>query len=279
MTPPEILIFDSGVGGLSVALDIHRRIPSAGLTYLADNACFPYGELSESQVTSRCVQLVGEVLARQPVDLIVIACNTASTTVLPKLRSVVSVPVVGVVPAIKPAAMVSESRRIGLLATPATVKRVYLDHLVAEFAADCTLKRVGDPELVRWIEAWVAGEALPEHHLNLALEPLRVAQVDTVILGCTHYPLIADTLKALLPEVRFWVDSGDAIARRTAFLLSEAGFDVSRRSVGTHPFGAVRFSGEVPTGIEIYLKKIGLVPRKVQGHWPVNPVVTTVGSA
>ncbi|WP_166269040.1 glutamate racemase [Marinobacter caseinilyticus] len=279
MRHPSVLIFDSGVGGLSVAQCIRQRVPSAQLTYLADNACFPYGDQAEATVISRCVALVVEALTRSAADVIVVACNTASTAVLPSLRAAVSVPVVGVVPAIKPASLVSENRRIGLLATPATVTRPYLEHLINEFAGDCRLERVGHPDLVRWIEAWVAGQPLSERLLKDALAPFRRAEVDTVVLGCTHYPLILDRLQAVLPEIRFWVDSGDAIARRTLAVLQEAGLEIEALPASAPPLNAVFFTGEVPTGIAGYLTHIGLAARSVEGGWPGQAHLTTVGSA
>ncbi|MEX0605464.1 MAG: glutamate racemase [Marinobacter sp.] len=276
MRAPEILVFDSGVGGLSVAGCIRRQIPGAHLTYLADNACFPYGDQPEELVSARCVSLVQQARRYHPVDVVVIACNTASTVVLPSLRTATDIPVVGVVPAIKPAAGLSQNGRIGLLATPATVKRAYLEQLVSEFAADCIVERVGHPDLVRWIEAWVAGASLPEAQLSAALEPFKAASVDTVVLGCTHYPLILDTLKNLLPDVRYWIDSGEAIARRTVHLLAEDGFG-SETVLSGAALQEVWFTGEVPTGIEGYLEKVGLPAARIVGHWPETKSSVVVG--
>ncbi|MDC0662651.1 glutamate racemase [Marinobacter sp. SS21] len=279
MNPPRILVFDSGVGGLSVAQCIHRALPSARLVYLADNACFPYGDQPEELVTARCLQLIEASLKVYPSQLIVVACNTASTVVLPDLRASTHLPVVGVVPAIKPAAAVSENRRIGLLATPATIRRAYLDRLVDEFAADCQLHRVGHPALVRWIEDWVAGRALPEAELAEVLAPFREAQVDTVVLGCTHYPLIGQQLQGSLPEVRHWVDSGEAIARRTADLLDRAGYLPGDNHGKTPALDAMLFSGKVPPGIETFLPRLGLATGCFRGDWPSETVLpTAIGS-
>lgn len=268
MRPPHILIFDSGVGGLSVSQNIHAAIPAARLTYIADTACFPYGSQPEAVIIERCLGLILRSLAEAPADVIVIACNTASTVVLPRLREATDVPVVGVVPAIKPAAALSRNRRIGLLATPATIRRAYIEQLVDAFAADCVLTRVGHPELVRWIEDDVAGVPLPEQALSEALEPFRVARVDTVVLGCTHYPLIRPRLKNLLPEVAFWVDSGEAIARRTVHLLNVAGFDTAPGAGGDPVWESVRFSGDMPPGMSGYLQRLGLPARTLVSNWP-----------
>ena len=254
---PEILVFDSGVGGLSIATCIHRQIPSARLSHLADNAGFPYGGQPEAVVVERTVRLVLQQLQSHPFDVVVVACNTASTVALPALRAAVDVPVVGVVPAVKPAAALSENRRIGLLATPATVRRPYLDQLVRDFAPDCVLERVGHPQLVTWIEDWARGRPLPEPALSVALQPFRDARVDTLVLGCTHYPLISDPLRRLLPAVRFWVDSGDAIARRTGALLEQAGFaaaDLVRFRSSGH---RCLFSGPATAAIDPFLAGVG----------------------
>lgn len=258
MNRPHVLVFDSGVGGFSVAECIHRRIPAAVLTCLADNAGFPYGNLAEATVVARTLALVAREHGAHPADVIVVACNTASTVVLPALRAEVNVPVVGVVPAVKPAAALSVSRRIGVLATPATVRRPYLDQLIREFARDCQVQRLGHPRLVHWIEDWVRGLPLPRARLSAALQPFRDAGVDTVVLGCTHYPLIRPLLQELLPEVKHWVDSGDAIARRTAALLSTAGFDPDRAPAAGAGSNSVVFSGAIPPGIEGFIAGLGL---------------------
>lgn len=274
-----MLVFDSGVGGLSVSRDIHAAIPAARLTYVADTAFFPYGNQSEALIMERCLGLILRSLAVAPADVIVIACNTASTIVLPRLREVTDIPVVGVVPAIKPAAALSRNRRIGLLATPATIRRAYTDQLIEAFAADCLLIRIGHPDLVRWIEDGVAGIALPERALSHALEPFREAGVDTVVLGCTHYPLIQQRLQVLLPDVAFWVDSGEAVARRTVYLLSAAGFDTSLRASADRVWEAVRFSGAMPTGISRYLEHLGLRAKTLVSDWPEPSVADGISTA
>ncbi len=272
MRLPHVLVFDSGVGGLSVSRNIHAAIPAARLTYIADTACFPYGSQPEALIIERCLELILRSLAETPADVIVIACNTASTVALPRLREATEIPVVGVVPAIKPAAALSRNRRIGLLATPATIRRPYIDQLIDAFAADCVLTRIGHPELVRWIEDDVAGLALPEQALSEALDPFREADVDTVVLGCTHYPLIQRRLQVLLPDVTFWVDSGEAIARRAVYLLDAAGFDAGLKTSDGRVWEAVRFSGAMPEGMGRYLAHLGLPAETLVSNWPEPPV-------
>ncbi|MDV2077304.1 glutamate racemase [Marinobacter xestospongiae] len=269
MKPSRVLVFDSGLGGLSVAGCIRRTLPALELVYLADNARFPYGDQAEETVVEHSVQLMERTLAAYPADMVVVACNTASTVVLPELRQRIAVPVVGVVPAIKPAAQLSDNRCLGLLATPATIRRPYLDQLVADYAADCQLTRIGHPQLVRWIEQWVGGADLPLAQLDQALAPFRSAEVDTVVLGCTHYPLISEALRSLLPTVRYWLDSGDAIARRVAYLLGMA--PTPEQPVVAQPLVAALFTGAVPTGVVPFMAGLDLAGGPFLANWQPEP--------
>src|SRR6476659_408450 len=195
-----ILFFDSGVGGLSVLGPTRKLLPYAPIVYAADSAAFPYGKRSEAEIAIRVPALLGGLVERFHPRLAVIACNTASTIALDHVRSALDVPVVGTVPAIKPAAEISKSRVIGVLGTEATVRQAYVDDLAARFAADCTIIRHGSPELVELAEAMLAGE-----------------RIDTVVLACTHFPLLEDQLRAAFPGVTY-VDGGLGIARRIAYL-------------------------------------------------------------
>lgn len=277
MTTPRVLVFDSGVGGLSIAACIHQQLPAVKLLYLADNAGFPYGNQPESVVVDRSQALIKAAIGEFPCDVIVVACNTASTVVLPRLRAMTSVPVIGVVPAIKPAVAMSVNRHIGVLATPATVRRPYLTDLISEFADGCTVERLGHPDLVYWIERLVTGVPVPEALLSKALQPFRDAGVDTVVLGCTHYPLISDLLRAQLPEVKHWVDSGDAIARRTAWLLDQQGHSVDslKHPFDAAPVDAVLFTGKAPRGLPEFLGRLGLGDTDIRGQWPAAAGVVT----
>lgn len=269
MSAPRILVFDSGIGGLSIASSIRQSLPGADLVYLADNAGFPYGEQPESVVVERCAALVTGTLAKCPCDVIVIACNTASTVVLPRLRAMTSVPVVGVVPAIKPAAAMTRNQRVGVLATPATVRRPYLDDLIQRFASHCLVTRIGHPGLVQWVENSVSGQPVPRHELAHAVTGFRSAGVDTVVLGCTHYPLLLEPLKSVLPEVSCWVDSGAAIARRVAYLLEQRDLVADARLPSCAPVSMALFSGPAPGALAGFMAGLGLRPARVIGHWPV----------
>ena len=220
---PAILVFDSGVGGLSIVSHIHTVIPAAQLTYVADNALFPYGILDDQVLIDRVIEILTAVTRQHQPDIIVIACNSASTLVLPRLRDIFSIPIVGVVPAIKPAAQHSKTKVIGLLATPGTIKRDYTDELIADFAQGCEVIRCGSAELVNIVEAKLAGQPQPADAFKQVLAPFinhpRYLAMDTVVLACTHFPLVKTELAAIAPHINFWVDSGAAIARRIHSLL------------------------------------------------------------
>lgn len=219
----SILVFDSGVGGLSVLQEIRSRLPDCHYLYAFDNACFPYGKLTEPQLVDRCVRVIAAVMARHAVDLVVIACNTASTAVLPVLRERFRLPVVGVVPAIKPAAQLTRSGVIGVLATPGTVQRAYTHNLIAQYASHLQVELLGSCELVYLAEQKLRGESLPPGVLAGIVGPLleRAPLIDTLVLGCTHFPLLKEELQLIVGEAIRLLDSGAAIARRVASLLME----------------------------------------------------------
>nr|WP_087020474.1 glutamate racemase [Thaumasiovibrio subtropicus] len=206
------------MGGLSVYQEIKRRLPQATYTYVFDNGAFPYGELPPSTLVDRVVAIIKDRVAARDIDLVVIACNTASTVVLPPLREQLSIPVVGVVPAIKPAASASKVGVIGLLATPATVSRPYTDELISRFAEHCKVLRVGSTRLVEIAEDKLRGIPAPLGELAQILSPFKGA-VDQLILGCTHFPLLREEICAVLEEAVSVIDSGAAIANRVVSLL------------------------------------------------------------
>ena len=221
----NILVFDSGVGGLSIVNHLRRTLTPSNLIYLADNLLFPYGLLQEQTLVERVCELVTTSAAAYDIDVIIIACNSASTLVLPQLRKLIEIPIVGVVPAIKPAALQSVSKVIGLLATPGTIRRDYTDALIGDFAQGCEIIRVGSPELVQIVEQKMAGAEIPPQVFVDVLAPFRNhpqwLAMDTIVLACTHFPLIEPELRAAAPEINYWVDSGAAIARRVKQLIDE----------------------------------------------------------
>ena len=217
-----LLIFDSGIGGLSVLGEIRKLLPTAPIVYAADSAGFPYGTRSAAEIAARVPALLGRLAERYRPRLIVIGCNTASTIALDAVRAALDLPVVGTVPAIKPAAALSASRVIGVLGTAATVVQPYVDRLAAEFAADCRVVRHGSAELVELAEAKLRGETADAAAYARILDGLLSRpggdRIDTVVLACTHFPLVADELAAAAPRRLAFVDGNAGIARRTAWL-------------------------------------------------------------
>ena len=223
---PTILVFDSGLGGLSVLREVVRARPDAHYVYVADDAFFPYGHHSEQALVARVVPLMGELIAAHRPDLIVIACNTASVQVLAPLRAAYAVPFVGTVPAIKPACAQSNTRRVSVLGTKATVQREYTHALIRDFAGDCDVTLVGSPDLASLAEAALSGESVADEAIAAeiaacfagdAADP--TARTDTIVLACTHYPLLLDRLERLAPWPVTWIDPAPAIARRVRDLL------------------------------------------------------------
>jgi glutamate racemase len=221
-----ILVFDTGLGGLTVLREIVRTRPDAHYIYVADDAFFPYGHRSEEQVIARAVPLIGELIGSHAPDLAVIACNTASTLVLSHLRAEYRVPFVGTVPAIKPACASSRSKRVSVLGTKGTVKREYTQALIRDFAQGCQVTLVGSADLASLAETALNGGDVNDREIAGEIAPCFVEdagdpsiRTDTVVLACTHYPLLMDRLVRLAPWPVDWIDPAPAIARRVADLL------------------------------------------------------------
>ena len=238
-----ILVFDSGVGGLTVLREIRAILPEAPVIYAADIAGLPYGARTEAEVAARVCGLLGRMAERWQPRLICIACNTASTIALAMVRDVLETPVVGTVPAIKPAAEMTRTGVIGVLGTEATVRQGYVDGLAAEFARGKTLIRHGANGLVALAEAKLRGEAMPPGAVLEAVEGLlahpRAEALDALVLACTHFPLLGEELRAVLgPRIAF-VDGAEGIARRVAALTEGQPFARSGpdRAVTTGPLG------------------------------------------
>jgi glutamate racemase len=217
-----LLVFDSGVGGLSVLGPIRALLPYAPIVYAADSEYYPYGTKSAAEIEARVPAMLGRIAERFHPELIVIACNTASTIALDPVRAALHVPIVGTVPAIKPAAALSKTRTIGVLGTEATVRQPYVDRLSAEFASDCRVIRHGSAELVDLAEAKLRGEPGDPGAYARILGDLFAKpggeDIDTIVLACTHFPLVQEELEAALPRPAAFVDGKEGIARRTAWL-------------------------------------------------------------
>jgi glutamate racemase len=222
MNDRPLLLFDSGVGGLSVLAAVQALLPSAPLVYVADSAGFPYGTKSEQEIAARVPALLGRLAERYDPRLIVIACNTASTIALGAVRAALDLPIVGTVPAIKPAAAISATRVIGVLGTDATVRQPYVDDLAARFAGDCIVLRHGSAALVELAEAKLHGETRPIADYRAAIAGLFDQpwgdRVDVVVNACTHFPLVGDELAEAAPHPVRFVDGAPGIARRVAHL-------------------------------------------------------------
>jgi glutamate racemase len=226
---PTILVFDSGLGGLTVLREVVAARRDAHYVYVADDTFFPYGQHSEDRIIARVVPLIGELIAAHAPDLVVIACNTASTLVMSHLRAAYQLPFVGTVPAIKPACLRSKTKRVSVLGTKGTVQREYTKALIRDFAQGCEVTLVGSAELASLAESALNGHEVKDADILAELAPCFVgvsedasARTDTVVLACTHYPLLMDRFTALAPWPVDWIDPAPAIARRVADLLKPA---------------------------------------------------------
>src|SRR5882757_8096411 len=226
MRSPTILVFDSGVGGLTVFGEIARARPDARFVYAADDALFPYGKIAEAALVTRVTGLMEGLIETHSPDLVVIACNTASVQVLPALRARFAIPFVGTVPAIKPACAASQSKRVSVLGTEATVAREYTHALIRNFGKGCDLTLVGSGQLAGLAEAALAGEPVDDAAIRAEIEPCFVtdgaARTDTIVLACTHFPLLLERFERLAPWPVRWIDPSPAIARRVVDLVGPA---------------------------------------------------------
>lgn len=230
---PAILVFDSGLGGLTVLREVVKARPDAAYTYVADDAFFPYGQHTEDEIIARVVPLIGELIEAHKPDLAVIACNTASTLVMTHLRETYAIPFVGTVPAIKPACAASRTKRVSVLGTRGTVRREYTRALIRDFAGDCETTLVGSEHLAALAEAALRGEAVSDAAIAAEIAPCFVGsdgattRTDTVVLACTHYPLLLDQIRRLAPWPVDWIDPAPAIARRVVDLAGPKTADIS----------------------------------------------------
>jgi glutamate racemase len=237
----NLLVFDSGIGGLGVVREIRLLQPAAGIIYLADNAGFPYGEKPDSVLLPRIVGLIGRAIEIFRPDAVVIACNTASTIALAALRAAYNVPFIGCVPPVKPAAAASLSRHIGLLATPATIRRPYLQNLIDTYAAGCTVHSLGTPVLADLAEAKLFGHEVARTSLTAAIAPLfaqdGAKNIDAIALGCTHYTFLLPELRVLHPDIAFF-DPALPVARQC--------FAVTQHFNGAPPANRIFYTAALP---------------------------------
>ena len=237
---PRALVFDSGLGGLSVLAEIRRLRPDVEIVYAADDAAFPYGRLGEAELVARVETVMARLIGETRPDIVVIACSTASTLALPPLRTAYRLPFVGTVPAIKPAAAASRSGLISVLATRGTVARDYTLALVREHAGNCEVALVGAAELAVIAERVMRGEAVDDADIAREIAPCFVEhggrRTDQIVLACTHFPLIVDKLERLSPWPVNFVDPAPAIARRLDALIGPGGPDAPASREGAAIF-------------------------------------------
>jgi glutamate racemase len=258
--PTAILIFDSGLGGLTVFREVAKARPDAHYVYVADDAFFPYGNHGEDELVARVGALMGELIAAHRPDLVVIACNTASTLVLPHLRTRFSVPFVGTVPAIKPACAASRTKRVAVLGTEATVSREYTRALIRDFANGSDVVLVGSARLARFAEDELRGAPIADELIAREITPCFAdadgRRTDTVVLACTHYPLLLDRFERLAPWPVTFVDPAPAIARRVVGLIGSAA-----SAEAPSPARVVFTSGRPPSAaLGTALARFGIAP-------------------
>ncbi|CCF19756.1 glutamate racemase [Pseudorhizobium banfieldiae] len=256
-----VLMFDSGIGGLTVLREARVLMPERRFVYVADDAGFPYGGWDEEQLRERIVTLFGGLIERYDPEIAVIACNTASTLVLGDLRSAFpQTPFVGTVPAIKPAAERTRSGLISVLATPGTVKRQYTRDLIGDWASKVHVRLVGSERLAGLAETYMregfVDESAVRDEIALCFIEQDGRRTDIVVLACTHYPFLVNRMRKTAPWPVDWIDPAEAIARRALSLLPK-----ERRPdepIPTEPDIAVFTSGNPDSPIRRLMQGFGL---------------------
>ncbi|WMY95428.1 MAG: glutamate racemase [Arsenophonus sp.] len=220
---PTILILDSGVGGLSIYYEVKELLPDINYIYVLDNEVFPYGNKKIEFITARLSAVLNKIQQEAFFSIAILACNTASTASLLFLRNSFSFPIIGVVPAIKPATQLTRNGIIGLLATKLTVNGVYTKNLIKTFATNVTVNMIASSKLVQLAEKKIHGENISKKRLMIILKPwLQMKKPpDTIILGCTHFPLLLKEFKKIFLEETVIIDSSAAIAKRAFFLMNK----------------------------------------------------------
>ena len=220
-----ILVLDSGVGGLTVLREVRAFLPTQQIIYVGDDDGFPYGGWPEEALVERLVNLFSHYLKAHSIELAIVACNTASTLIMPSLRAAFDIPFVGTVPAIKPAAERTDSGLVSVLATPGTVNRRYTQTLIDKFAGDSSVNLVGSSELAKMAERYMQSRKIDVDALRREIEPCFVSRdgkrTDIVVLGCTHYPFLVNEMRKLAPWPVDWIDPSEAIAKRALHVLEE----------------------------------------------------------
>lgn len=259
-----ILVFDSGIGGLSVMREARLVMHEQPFVYVGDDAGFPYGDWEETALTERMVGLFQTLLDTYKPRLAIVACNTASTLIMPALRERFGIPFVGIVPAIKPAAERTSSGLISVLATPGTVSRPYTQNLIRQYASQCEVKLVGATQLARMAEEHMQLRPIDTQLLREEIRPCFVQRghrkTDIVTLGCTHYPFLVNEMRKLTPWPVDWLDPAHAVARQASRLLAELPDDSAGVETGTvlQRDIAIMTSGQPTQAISRLLGSMGM---------------------
>ena len=216
-------VFDSGIGGTSIWKEIHHLLPKEKTIYLADSSNAPYGQKSKQEIIDLCFKNT-DFLLKMDCKLIVVACNTATTNAIKELRAKYSIPFIGIEPAIKPAALNSKTQKIGILATQGTLISELFNKNVEKFQTTKIIEQVGHG-LVQLIEGGEINSAEMTELLHSYLNPMIEANIDYLVLGCSHYPYLIPQIREILPANIQIIDSGEAVARQTQKVLTEIGFN------------------------------------------------------
>ncbi len=251
-----ILIFDSGIGGLSILREARAVIPDHQFVYAADEEGFPYGDREESTLAERIESIFEKLIATYQPELAIVACNTASTIILPRLRSRFDIDIVGTVPAIKPAAERTRTGMISVLGTPGTIHRPYLHALIRQHAAHCSVELVGSARLAQMAEDYLQQQTVDYTALSQEIAPCfkqsSRSSTDIVILGCTHYPFLANQMRKIAPWPVDWLDPAEAIAQRALSLVGK------KPSNPQNPDCAVTTNAELSAARKTLLHNFGL---------------------
>ena len=261
MNEQPVLVFDSGVGGLTVLREARVLIPDRRFIYVADDAAFPYGAWEEPALREHILGLFGKLLDRYHPALSIIACNTASTLVIEALRQTFpGETFVGTVPAIKPAAERTRSGLVSVLATPGTVKRQYTRDLIHQWATKCHVRLVGSDRLAALAETYMRDGFVDEDAVRAEIAPcfveLEGRRTDIVVLACTHYPFLVNRMRKTAPWPVDWIDPAEAIARRALSLLPPGG----RAAPSREDDLALLTSGEADFATRRLMRGFGLTP-------------------
>ncbi|OQM76645.1 glutamate racemase [Manganibacter manganicus] len=260
---PPVLMFDSGIGGLTVLREARVLMPDRPFVYVADDAAFPYGAWEEPALKTHILGLFADLLDRFKPEISVIACNTASTLVIEALRETFpGHPFVGTVPAIKPAAERTRSGLVSVLATPGTVKRQYTRDLIHQWASKCHVRLVGSNRLAGLAEIYMRDGFVDEAAVRAEIAPCFIEQdgrrTDIVVLACTHYPFIANRMRKTAPWPVDWLDPAEAIARRAHSLIADGKTAPCEDPLSNGPDRAVFTSGRTDFATRRLMQGFGL---------------------